>query len=414
MKRILIALTVTFGVTTCATPRLPSVKWNCPPGEGLLLETVSYNAGLAPGVVPYATPRTERVAEEIGKLRGTGLICLQEVWEPEARDLILKKLDLPPENVFHAETFGEGEMPGVHRCEENLIDPLLKCAEKKCAGYPDEDKSICVKHKCYMQLAKVYWKDENCIQCLLSMVGHSTDDVRRVCTSEKGQTRTYHGSNGTVLASRWPLKNREVIRLPSSGVNRVALLATVDVPGMGEIEVGCTHLSSETIMDPILPEFKEWSDEMLAQFDLADRRLTERAAGKPQLFLGDFNAGPGRDGYGLHWPPVHRGVEIKASASRVWGHIMRRGFESPVTRAKPTFCTTCNDNDLRGHGSNHLIDHVLLRDPKGGLDLEAACAHPWFDSPVRAVTTEGRSTTVNLSDHYGVVVKFRKKKTGLR
>lgn len=408
MTRTLVILAIVFANLTCATPQ-KALRWDCPPADGPLLETVTFNAGLAPGIVPYATPRTPAVAEAVGKLRGVGLICLQEVWEPAARDAIIGKLDLPEENVFHADTFGEGETHGLHRCAPGLIEPLLRCTERRCKDYSDEDKSICAKRKCFMQLAQIYFTDKSCIQCLLSSVGHSTDEVRRMCTSEGGQCRTYHGSNGMLLASRWPLKNREVIRLPSSGVNRVALLATVDVPGMGEIEVGCTHLSSETLMDPIIPGFDEWSDEMVAQFDLAERRLKERAGERPQLFLGDFNAGPGRDGYGMHWPPTHRGVELGRVAPRVWRRILRSGFHSPASRVKPTFCTTCSDNLIRLGQTNHLIDHVLVRDPKGGLDLEAVCAHPWFDQPIPAITTTGEPVSLSFSDHYGAVVKFRKR-----
>lgn len=396
-------------LTTCARPK-KTLNWECPSIEGPLLETVTFNAGLAPGVVPYATPRTVRVAEEVGKLRGTGLVCLQEIWTSEAQEHVLRELNLPPENVFTIDTRGDGEQPGVHRCSEKLIKPLLQCVEKKCGDYPDEEKSICAKRKCFMQMVKIYLSDKNCVHCLLSVAGQAVSEVEKVCTSPRGQSRVYGGSNGTILVSRWPLKKREVIRLPSSGVNRVALLATVDVPGMGEIEVGCTHLSSETILKPIYPGFKTWSDEMLVQFNAAEKRMQERSHGKPQIFLGDFNAGPGREGYGMHWPVTHRGVAIRRAVSRVWHHIRRSGFHSAAARAKPTFCTTCSDNKLRGSGSNYLIDHALLRDPKGGLELEAVCAYPWFDSPVRAITSEGETTKVNLSDHYGTVVKYRVKK----
>lgn len=410
MLRALFGTVILVLFTTCTASQNTSVQWECPSTSEPLLETVTFNAGLAPGVVPHATPRTQRVAEEIGKLRGVGLICLQEVWEPDARDRVLRELNLPEENVYHVETFGEGESEDSYTCKPKYLRPLMRCTERKCADYPDEDKSICTKQRCFLNLAKVYLEDKECIHCLLSMVGHAPQDIFQACTSDKGRGRTYNGSNGTILASRWPLKNREVIRLPSSGVNRVALLATVDVPGMGEIEVGCTHLSSETIMDPIYPGFRKWADEMIAQFNLAEKRMRERANGKPQLFLGDFNAGPGRDGYGASsWPPIHRGVAVRRSATRVWRHIRKSGFTSAVTRVKPTFCTTCSDNELRGRGKNHLIDHILLRNPEVGLELEAVCAHPWFDSPVRAVTTEGKSTKVNLSDHYGSVVKYRKK-----
>src|SRR6188472_3500396 len=93
--------------------------------HGPILETMTWNVGLAPGVVPYATPRVKPVAEELGKFRNLGLICLQEVWTQEARDAIVASLKLPADQVYYVDTRGMGEEPaGSNVCSPSQIGPL--------------------------------------------------------------------------------------------------------------------------------------------------------------------------------------------------------------------------------------------------------------------------------------------------
>ncbi len=188
--------------------------------------------------------------------------------------------------------------------------------------------------------------------------------------------------------------------LRSSVANRVAIFARIEIYGVEEpIEVACTHLSTWNELPPSHRDFSNWDQEMIAQVDLISDHLAERAGGRPQLFLGDMNAGPERSAWA-----------IKSAAAKVWKRILRLGFRSPVAEAKRPFCTTCRGNTLRGSSVNsYIIDHVLVRDPPGGTELEPVCAHPALDEPVTISGYGGEPVTTDLSDHSGVVVKFRVK-----
>lgn len=394
---------------SCAPMRKP-VSWSCPDDEPLL-ETVTWNAGLAPGIVPLATPRTAPAAGMIGGWSGAGLICLQEVWLPEARALALDRLGLPEENVLWRDTGGEGEMPEVCACSRKELGPVLSCVRRRCSRVPSEDVSICGLEECRSELTKLYFGSESCLHCLIATSGKTPDEVEEICTRPGGAGPAFGGQNGVLLASRWPLRNKEVMPLPSSGVNRVALFATVELLGHEPIEVACVHLSSETHLKPLLKEYGDWQDEMAAQFELVSARLAERAGTRPQILMGDMNAGPAREGYGrFTWPnPGHRGVEIEPAAERVWGRIARAGFRSAAAEARPAFCSTCADNTLRDSRRNYLIDHVLVRDPPGGTALEPVCAHPVATGTTLVTDELGAAHRTSLSDHYGVVVKYRLK-----
>ncbi|HLD34620.1 MAG TPA: hypothetical protein VJB62_02035, partial [Patescibacteria group bacterium] len=205
----------------------------------------------------------------------------------------------------------------------------------------------------------------------------------------------YDGQNGILLASRWPLNNREVIRLKSSFSNRVALFATIELVGFEPIEIACAHISTSNAVPPNYPEFTTWDEEMIDQIKTISTRLKQRAGNHPMLFFGDMNAGPAI------------GEEILALAVHVWNRIVEFGFISPAARSLTPFCSMCNDNTLRPNGSkDYLIDHVLVRDPAGGTELKPVCAYPIYDQRRIFKGYNGEWVDLHLSDHRGVVVKF--------
>lgn len=405
MQRLLFSLIVLASVT-CGGAQKP-VKWHCETGEPLL-EAVTINVGLAPGVVPLATPRTGPFLEEVPKLRDLGLVCLQEIWMPETRTRVLEELGLPEENVLYHDTAGYNEMPGRYVCTEDEMLPAYECVKNKCSDVADEESAICALDRCKYPLFKLYTTSKNCLHCIVSQAGKNADGAFKTCTSKDGARMAYGGQNGTILASRYPLENKEVILLPSSGANRVGLFATVRVPGYEPVEVACAHLSSSTFLEPFLPQFKTWEDEMLAQVEIISDNLNKRAGNRPQIFLGDMNAGPGRSGFGFEgWPSTHRGINVSEASRYVWASLMVRQFKSPAEAAKPTFCSTCADNTLRTSKKNYLIDHVLYRDAPGGTDLEPVCAYPYLDEKHTITDYSGRQIESHLADHYGVMVKFQ-------
>lgn len=378
-----------------------------------VLEVATVNWGIAPGVVDLATPRIPAMAEEIIKMRGTDVLCFQELWPLEAKQAAIKALG-PDMNIYKVETRGENQRDGVNVCAPSQIQGIAACARKKCANLPTEEQTICVHKECHDDLVSLYFKGgAKCVSCLVASVGQVVDEIVNSCeqpdphTPVAGVSRAFDGQNGVLLASRWPLKNPEALRLQASFSNRVALLATIEIEGYEPIEVACSHISTANKIPPDNPNFPNWDQEMNSQIDVISTRLKERAGDRPSLFLGDMNAGPAL------------GEMITQYTPKVWRHIMDLGFYSSATDADPPFCSICKDNTLRDvkivgnrlvtshNDKNYLIDHVLVRDLPGGTELETVSAHPFLTQVRSFRGYDGQWVERHLSDHCGVVVNFR-------
>ncbi len=392
----LVLLAVASLLATCATNPLPAPKYPavCPTG-GAQLEVLTINAGLAPGVVRLATPRVKPFAREIAKLRDADLLCIQEVWTRSEVREVEAALNLPPERLFRADTFGKAGPRVANACSSRQLKKVAECVRKNCAGESDEDTTVCALENCERDLVDLYVESPGCIDCLVASVGGSMSQVIKACTSGSVPTRVYDGGNGTLLVSRWPLENREAVDLPSSGVNRVALFATVRPPGSLEpIEVACAHISTQLPVPPSASGFSDWEEEQSAQIRLISDRLRQRAGNRPAIFAGDMNAGP------------DLGNGTTAASESVWKLILQLGFTSPASQLRTPFCSDCRDNNLRSSRNQYLIDHVLLRDPPGGATLEPACAYRFLDRKFPITGYRGEPVETDLSDHYGVGVRF--------
>lgn len=404
MRCLFVLLIFSFACNLSLEVPTSSVPSTC---DGPGLTATTYNVGLAPGVVPLATPRIAAVAEEVAKLRDTGLVCLQEVWTEAARDAIVAALGLPEDRMYWVETQGMGEEPpGSNVCRRGEIAPVADCVRERCASLADpEETTLCARQACHRQLLALHLKGGgDCLDCLAASVGLGLEEIEARCTRPApGATRAYGGRNGVMLISRWPLVKRAWEMLPASYSNRVALYATVAVPDREPIEVACTHVSTWNELPPALKDdagilmFPDWTQEMNRQVRSISATLAKRADGRPQLFLGDMNAGPSI------------GRAIRGTMPSVWRTIVSLGFSSPAARAAVPFCSTCEGNSFRSpDAGNYLIDHVLVRDPVGGSRLTPACARPVLDGRhLRMFRGYGSLVEAHLSDHYGVSVTFR-------
>ena len=210
-----------------------------------------------------------------------------------------------------------------------------------------------------------------------------------------GASRPYEGASGVILASKFPLKNRRAVRLPSYGVNRVALIATVYIPGVGPVETACTHLTpADRNPTPSSSPFDSWDDERNAQIAAIDTVLKERSGDRrPALLLGDMNTGPKRDGW------------LRVQSKTSWDEIVRRGFSSPAAETWPPICSACRWNTMRGMKNDYLIDHVLVRNSPNRKIPEAMCAVPVFHTKI-FIGEKDRGWIGNISDHFGIRVLF--------
>lgn len=357
------------------------------------LDVVTYNTGLGPGIVSYASARAPHVIDAVASTP-FDVLCLQEVWTDGDRDAIIARLGLPPENVAFVRTAGLGET-GEDRCSDGDLDRLSACTAERCRGVPEEDLTMCALSRCESALRGIFFRNRECLNCLAAMSGHSEASIRRHCTT-RGMSRIYGGRNGIILASRWPLLDKEAIMLPTSNANRVAILARVDVPGRGEVELACTHLSSSQAIPPYHSGYDDWDEEKAAQLEIVSRRLAERAAGRPQFFIGDHNFGGGD------------GASIEDESGWVWYRAHELGFSDPAAYVTPRLCSICSGNTFVGtRPRSKLIDHVLLRDPPGGIAVEPTCGERMYEGTVTVPGYEGSPVSTSLSDHYGIRMKFR-------
>lgn len=398
MRKLVLLFVLAIGCKPSASTTYPSTD----AGEGPVLETLSWNGGEAPGVVSLATPRLPAIAEELEKISGIGIACFQELWTQESKDAVIQAMG-PEMYYYYIDTRGENQRDGVDVCTPDQAKNVAACARDKCSSFPAEEQTLCVYEECKAELRNTYiFKSKNCVYCLVAGVGKSIEEILDNCVQQPGapkiagMSRAFDGQSGVLVASRLPLRNPEVLLLPASFSNRVAVLFTVEIAGFEPIEAACAHISTSTDLPPNHPDFDNWDEEMIAQVNAISAKQKERAGNRPQLFLVDLNAGP------------QLGNNISETSPKVWRRVRQLGYSSPAAQAKEPFCTICKENTLREKGStnNYLIDHVLVRDPPGGTTLRPVVTHPYFDQRRIFRGYNGEWVDSHLSDHYGTVVKF--------
>lgn len=377
--------------THVSPPRASEPLASC--GDGPTLNVVTWNVALGPGMNPLRRPRAPHVAAALGETE-FDVLCLQELWTDHDRDLVVEALNLPPEHLLLPDTVGQGEN-GTDKCGPVEAAMAVACARERCSGLDTDDIATCVQKSCFAVLAPLALMDRSCLNCLIATAGHGPDDVRRICT-QQGASRIHGGRTGLLLASRWPLTDRETMLVRATSANRAGLFATVHVPGISEpIEVACTHLAaSSKDLSPYHSELKTWHEEKRSELDAISERLARRAKGRPQLLIGDYNIAP------------MPGTNEPSGPDDLWQRVLDLGFRPTPLAAAPV-CTSCSDNTFRRGQNSRVNDHALLRDPVGGAELEVCYGQRLFDRPV-LVESRRRSGLVetNLSDHYGVRTVF--------
>jgi endonuclease/exonuclease/phosphatase family metal-dependent hydrolase len=399
MRRFVIVMVcvAATAVLACATVRFAyPVRYHVPSScEGVeaAVKAVTFNVAIAPGLNQNSALRVGAVADAMSKL-DYDVLCLQEAWPYPAAQEIIQSLGLPPENVVYADTRGMKET-GEDVCDSDQLDGLLSCVKKECKDIPAEDTALCAREHCKGSLLWIVMFDKKCFNCLAATVGKSADDVVQICTHE-GASRVFGGGSGAILASRWPLRNREAVLLPSSAANRTALFATVEVPGGETIELACAHLSSDESQPPTERRFSNWYEEKLTQLTIVSERLRQRQGTRPALYLGDMNFGR----------PVEE-ENIEGRYSDLWEDSVKMGFGDPAADARPALCSSCSENSFRKGQGSWLIDHVLLRDPPGGIEIQPVCVNQILTQQVTIQGWKGESVRTHLSDHFGIRVDFK-------
>jgi endonuclease/exonuclease/phosphatase family metal-dependent hydrolase len=343
---------------------------------------VTFNTGLAVGLLPHVTERVPHVIEAIATLEAE-LVFVQEVW-----------LDTHWDELLHA---AGGRFPHAHRpppthparpgaCTTAEVEPLVECARKHCAGLESEDLARCVVRTC---VGAAVAMSPPCLNCVASHPVGTLDEIVARCIGEDPPAEdarsttpplggghgppglvAYGGSFGLGLLSRLPLHDCELLSFEATTNARGAVYARIDEPTLGRLHVFGTHLSPGI------------HDEQSAQLDRLLPFIDERAGKEPAVLLGDLNLTP---------------------SSSLYARIVRAGFRNPYAeRDRPAGTFTWHSLERGAHAQGEwMLDHILLR----GLDVEAT-ADRILDAPL-VVRARDKTLRTTLSDHCGVRLTLR-------
>lgn len=340
-------------------------------------QVATYNAGLAVGVLPYATERVPRVVEALAAL-DVDLLFVQEFWLDAHWDLLRRALEPRLPHALRPEP----ARPAAHAaCSASEVRPLVACAEAKCSGLTDEALARCVVQSCATTALAL---PTPCLNCIASRPVGTIHAIVDRCVGEPsaaaqappagrssryGGLIAYGGSFGTGVLARAPLADRDILVFESTVNARGALYARVAAPEIGDLHVFAAHLSPGGAEQP--PQL----DRLLAWVD-------DKAGRAPALLLGDLNTTPG---------------------SSLFRRLESAGFrDADVPDRRGTF-----SHDGLGTGdvgdAGWRLDHVLLR----GLDA-ALRADRILDEPV-TISAAGRPIRTTLSDHFGVLATVERR-----
>ncbi|MCZ7531541.1 MAG: hypothetical protein M5U31_15115 [Acidimicrobiia bacterium] len=200
----------------------------------------------------------------------------------------------------------------------------------------------------------------------------------------------YGGTFGIGVLTNQEIVDQDTLYLESSLNRRAVIYAELDTEQIGTVHVFATHLSAifSDIPFPGGGGPEAWQQEQADQIETMQAFIDEKVDDEnPVLLMGDFNTGPGGNGY-------------SAEAVENYDALVAGGpYDNPYVDDSSAACTFCNDNTLvDDEGSDgFLIDHVLVRDFDGTVDVERI-----YDENV-SVVVEGEEVMMNLSDHFGLL-----------
>jgi endonuclease/exonuclease/phosphatase family metal-dependent hydrolase len=189
-------------------------------------------------------------------------------------------------------------------------------------------------------------------------------------------------SFGNAVASRWPIADREELRLPDGGKDekRVALSVTVDAP-VGPVSLTVTHLNWKFHHGAIREQ------QAVAVCDLVLRRRPQD--GIPPILVGDFNAEP--ESAEVRYITGLQSIEGRSVYLRdAWRHA--------GTDGNGLTWSNRNDYALPWLEPDRRIDYIFIGPPRpDGVGTIETC---------RMVCNDKRDG-VWPSDHFGLYAEFR-------
>ncbi len=355
---------------------------------------VTYNLGLATGYVDYAAERRSHLVTMINAL-DADVLCLQEVWTQDDVDAVIAGTSTAFPYSHYAML--EDKTLGPPACGETESDPLIACIDDKCADVASSEIAGCVLAQCRPEFDAL---SDECTSCLVTNIGKEIDEIVSICQTGSPKF-TYDGANGLLLLSRAKIENPQHEKIESSLVQRSVLGVTVELPALGTVAFACTHIAADLSSSgvPYTGAYESFEGENKFQAEkVRDFMASYGANADLRVVTGDFNSGPA-------YPP---GVvaEIPEAGYAVMTGAGYLPYPASAGDANSQVCTYCGDNTLNTDETpNVQIDHVFIDELPAGHTASVTR----FGTEIITVTRADSSTVdTHPSDHYGVVVTFKK------
>lgn len=362
------------------------------PLAGMTRAFAVYNVGLATGYVDYAEERLPQLGALLSAL-DVDVLCLNEVWTQEQIDKIIADTAVAYPYNYYELQFDDTVGPPACGIEET--DVLLACVEEQCPGIPASEIAGCVLTKCRTEFESV---QPSCSSCLAANIGKEIPVIVDLCRNG-GPVWNYDGSDGLMVLSRAPLSNGAHMKIDSSLTQRGIVGVTVELPELGTVAFGCTHIAADLAKDGVqyVGEHGSFIEHNKFQAGQVVEFMASYGAGADMVVLaGDMNSGPGS--------PPELEEEIPDAGFKVLtdaGYVPYPWSAS----ANNTVCTLCDDNTHRLHASNIQIDHVFFGAALSGWD---GVVSQIGTERLEVVLEDGSSVETNPSDHYGIRVQLDK------
>lgn len=343
------------------------------------IKVETFNLGLAHGFVDHAAERTPKLLEAIQE-SDADILCLQEVWSLTDREIVHEALSKKFSDIYLTPVYQTttASRPSCMPWQLFGKGKFVSCMQSQCKDQSGDDFTDCIIEECGESLERLKSENRQCASALMAKVGKNPliSMLQLMNPFYRSGLYAYRGSNGLMLASKLPLKNKKLADFSDiSTLNRrQALKADIELNGE-TVQVMCAHLSADLDV-PYTGLSRNWGDENYTQ---ALRILEETALTESAIVMGDFNCGLESEVLSPELPDSCL--------------LLERGFQDPLKDLDK--CTYCSNNLLnKDTEKDKYIDHIFLK------GLSASEGKIKYDRPVE-IQVGKESKTVNLSDHYG-------------
>jgi len=178
------------------------------------------------------------------------IICLQEVWDAKDMKKVHEAMNKAEDDFYllystTGETGGGGE-PTEPACTNEEVLPIGMCYEQKCQDQTGTGALLCLAQQCGTEFQNL---SPECRNCMLAEGQNGNLDLQAIMEAcmqtENASPEEDLGTNGLMLISRYPMKDKAITALPSDKTPRQYISATLKTQGaLGDIDIVCTQLSN--------------------------------------------------------------------------------------------------------------------------------------------------------------------------